>query len=99
MLSINDESGNKPIQYKINQKTTKARNERDEILDLFIERLNKDRISNGFKPMSSGIYAIKMAQAGIKTLADLKWFYGYLSDAKSFSATWWWYVKEKKIKV
>lgn len=75
-----------------------AKTERQEIMDIIIAVLQEDRKKNGYKPLDVGTYAIKMAQAGIKTTAQLYWFHGYLNDSKCYSATWWWYIREKKIK-
>lgn len=86
-------------QYKeklLPEKNTKT--ERQEILSKIISILEEDRKKGGYKSLSAGTYAIKMAQAGIKSTNDLYWFHSYLLDSKNYSATWWWYIREKKIK-
>lgn len=72
--------------------------ERQEIMSKIILRLETDRKTSGYKPLTAGTYAIKMAQAGIKTVSDFYWFDAYLNDSKNYCATWWWYIREKKIK-
>lgn len=83
--------------YKI-EKKGKAKSELDELRSKFVERLNSDRVVGGYKPLKAGVYIIRMAQAGIKSVRDLHWLWGYCNDAKSFGTCWWWWTRENKKK-
>ncbi len=67
--------------------------QRNEIIKMFVDRLNEGRREAGFKELSASFYAIKMAQSGLKSVWDLEWFYGYCNESKNFSSTWWWSLK------
>lgn len=71
----------------------KPKVQRNELIRLFVDKLNEDRRGAGFKELSPSFYAIKMAQSGMKSVRDLEWFYGYCKEAKNFSSTWWWSLK------
>lgn len=81
--------------YKETQKGSFEKSERAEIVKKFVTRLNQERTANGFKELPASFYAIKMAEAGLKTNSDIYWFYRYCEDAKNFSKTWWWSLKAK----
>jgi len=83
--------------YKFNTPTKRA-NERGDLIKKFVDRLNQDRVSAGYKEMGFGTYVKKMSDAGIKTLQQLYLFYGNCNDSKNFSKFWWWYIKQNKIK-
>ena len=80
--------------YKIKNKSSFQKSERAEIIKKFVDRLNADRIGK-YEPLPASVYAIKMAEAGLKTNTDLYWFYRYCDDAKNFSRCWWWALKAK----
>lgn len=85
--------------YQKEQQPTKAqKSERAEIVKKFVDRLNEDRIKSGYKPLPASVYAIKMAETGLKTNSDLYWFWGFCNDAKHFSKCWWGTMKEQKKK-
>lgn len=69
--------------------------ERSELVKRFIDKLNTNRVDNGFKKLPASFYAIKMADAGLKEVSDLYWFYRYCEDGRDFSKTWWWSLKVK----
>ena len=78
--------------------TSKRRSERGDLLEKFVEQLNADRVSAGYKKFGFGTYIKKMADAGIKSPHELYVFYKQCDSAKNFSSYWWWYIKEHKIK-
>lgn len=84
------------VTYQTTHQHTYQKSERAEIVKKFVDRLNADRISSGYKPLKASVYAIKMAQSGLKTNSDLYWFYRYCEDAKNFSKCWWWSLKPNK---
>ncbi len=81
--------------YKTNDKNTVQKSERAELVKKFVDRLNGDRLSSGFKALPASFYAVKMAQARLST-NDLYWFYRYCQEAKSFSKCWWWSLKPEE---
>jgi hypothetical protein len=72
----------------------KCLNQRQELIKLFVEKLNADRVGK-YKPLSPKFIASKMAMAGIKDNQDLYWYYKYCEDAKNFGACWWGSMKSK----
>lgn len=68
------------------------RNEREEMLELFMAKLNAARIKDGFSKLSYGRLA--KALQGVPT-ADLYAFYRQCEQAKSFSRYFWWALKPK----
>lgn len=85
--------------YKVQKKESfYPKSERAEIIKKFVDRLNDDRKSSGRKALGANVYAIKMAEAGLKSNQDLYWFYRYCDDAKNFSSCWWWSLNPKNAK-
>lgn len=85
--------------YKLpEKKSLKNRSERGDLLEKFVDRLNSDRVSAGFRKLGFATYIKKMSDAGIKSLQQLYRFYGNCEDASNFSKYWWWYIKNNKIK-
>lgn len=84
--------------YKLKGKTTEAKSELNELKSKFIDRLNSDRVTGGYKPLKPGVYMIRMAQCGIKSVSGLYWLLGYCNDANDFSKCWWWWTKTNKKK-
>jgi hypothetical protein len=81
-------------EYQIGKKNDGfQQSERAEIVKKFVDRLNQERTFAGFNPLKPSVYAIKMADAGLKTNQDLYWFYRYCDDAKSFGKCFWWSLK------
>lgn len=78
--------------YKGNIPSEKVLYPRQEIIKMFVDRLNSERGSD-FKPLSPAFVASKMYTAGLKTNWDLWWFWGYCKEAKNFSKIWWWSLK------
>lgn len=81
--------------YKLKDKSQYQKSERAELVKKFVDRLNAERVSSKYKALPPSFYAVKMADAGLKTNQDLYWFYRYCDDAKSFSKCWWWSLKAK----
>lgn len=79
--------------YQYKTKTDTPISERADIVKKFVERLNKSRIENNYKPLPAKFYAIKMAQSGLKSNFDLYWFFKYCDETKNFDKTWWWSLK------
>ena len=73
----------------------KPLNKRQEIIKMFVDKLNSDRVLSGRKELPASFYAMKMYDAGLKTDFLLWWFWGYCKDAKNFSSCWWWSLKVK----
>lgn len=84
--------------YKTIQPKPIHTSERAELVKKFVERLNYDRVQSGRKALPASVYAIKMANAGLKSNHDLYWFFAYCDEAKNFSATWWWALNPKNVK-
>jgi hypothetical protein len=68
---------------------------RQEIIKMFVDRLNNER-GEGYKPLGASFIASKMYQAGLKDEVDLWWFWGFCRDASHFSKCWWFSLKWKK---
>lgn len=68
---------------------------RQELIKKFVDKLNSDRVIGGYKPLPASFYAIKMYDAGLKSDFLLWWFWGYCSESKYFSKTWWWMLNPK----
>lgn len=71
---------------------SKITNQRQEVLKMFVDRLNADRVASGRKALPPAFYATKMSML---SLQDMREFYGYCNEAKNFSATWWWRTNPK----
>lgn len=71
---------------------SKITNERQELLEKFVTRLNNSRVAAGYKPLGPGFYATKMA---LIPTDELHMFYNELDQSKNFSALWWWKIKKK----
>ena len=76
-------------------KMEKPLHPRQEIMKKFVDRLNTDRVSVGYKPLPASFYAIKMYDSGLKSDFLLWWFWGYCKDSKNFSSCWWGSLKVK----
>lgn len=72
---------------------------RQELIKKFVDKLNGDRVAGGYKELPASFYAVKMYDAGLKSDFLLWWFWGYCSEAKSFSKCWWFSLKKKVLKV
>lgn len=81
--------------YKIGRDVNVPKSERADIVKKFVERLNKSRTENKYKPLPARFYAIKMADAGLKSNFDLYWFFKYCDETKNFDKTWWWSLTAK----
>lgn len=77
MLSINDEKGNTQIAlFEI--KKTKIVNERQYIISLFVEEINKERIGTKYKLLTGRAVAMKCSHIPTKDL------YHFMSVAKDY---------------
>lgn len=74
---------------------TKLTSERQEILKLFVDKLNEDRGTR--KALSPGFISMKMVDAGMRTNGDLYTFYAECKERKNFGKYWWWSLTSKKI--
>lgn len=77
---------------KYQQVKTKL-NERQSLIKEFLDRLNAERDSSKFKPLSAARIAMLLAPISTK---DLYVFLGSCKDAQSFSKYFWWSVNPKK---
>lgn len=71
-------------------KDNTCNSERATLLKDFIDVLNSERVSSGFKPLSKKFYAVKMSHLSV---SDMYAFYSECKHAKSFSKFWWWALK------
>lgn len=79
---------------KLQEKPKLNYGEWQELVGKFTDRLDENRVKNGFKKLGPRFYSIKMAESKLTT-QDLYWFYRYCEDAKDFGKTWWWSLKSK----
>ena len=63
--------------------------ERAEVIGMFLEKLNAER--GDYKPLTAA--KVGMMLAPIKSVKDLRAFYGECLAAKSFSKYYWWRFK------
>lgn len=80
---------------KIERQSGKVLYPRQELMKKFVDRINGDRVSSGYKPLTAKFIVTKMYTAGLKDDFDLNWFYGYCNDAKTFGSCWWWSLGKK----
>ena len=73
---------------------SKITNERQELLEKFVHRLDTSRIQSGYKPLGPKFYATKMA---LIPTNELHMFYKELDQSKNFCALWWWKCKKKPV--
>lgn len=71
---------------------SKITNERQELIEKFVTRLNNSRKAGGYKPLGAGFYASKMS---LIPTDELHLFYKELDQSKNFCALWWWKIKQK----
>lgn len=72
---------------------TKITSERQEIVKMFLEKLNEDR--GKLKLLTPAFISMKMADAGLKSNQDLYQFYAECKERKNFGKYWWWSLKAK----
>lgn len=65
---------------------TNITNERQELVEKFVTKLNNSRIAGGYKPLGAAFYASRMAMIPTD---ELYAFYKELDNSKNFSALWW----------
>lgn len=63
-------------------------NQRQEIVKMFLDRLNAARAGTKYKPLTARFVAIKLQWW--KDNQSLREFYGYCNEAKNFSSTFFW---------
>ncbi len=78
--------------YALPVKKSKITNERQFVIQEFLERLNQDR-KPPYKKLTAGFVASKMSML---SLSQLKIFLGDCKYAKNFSKYWWWSINPKK---
>lgn len=69
------------------------RSERGELIGLFLERLNNDRLGSKYKPLTAA--RVGMMLRFLKT-PDLRAFFRECEYAGNFSKFFWWRFKEAK---
>ena len=85
--------------YKFNEKTTKHRDQRAELIQQFLDEINRERAEEGrFKPQTYKVILLKVKH--ITSTSDLYAFYKQCLDGKSrygsFSKVFWGALKVKK---
>lgn len=83
------------IEPELEIKESKIVNERQYLVSLFLEELNKGR-KDKYKPLTAGFVASKMAISGLKTTDDLRIFFDECKRSSSFPKYWWWSMKPEK---
>jgi hypothetical protein len=77
--------------YSIPKQEIKRRsgisNQRQEIIKMFLDRLNAARLGTKYKPLTAKTVALRLQWW--KTNQELREFYGYCNEGKNFSSTWW----------
>ena len=81
--------------YQVKEVKSKITNQRQEVLKMFVDRLNAERTGK-YKPLPAAFYAVKMSMLSVQ---DLREFYGYCSESKNFSACWWGSFTEQNNKI
>jgi hypothetical protein len=69
--------------------------ERGELMDYFRQKLNMDRVKDGYPPLSMGRMGKMLEKIPTKDLYYLK---RVCDDAKNFSKKFWWELKPKEDK-
>lgn len=73
------------------QKAPKKGSQRGELIGMFLEKLNADR-KPPFKSLTAA--RIGMMLSPIKSVSDLRAFYGECLAARNFSKYYWWRFKK-----
>ena len=73
------------------KKQGQPRNEREEFLQLCLERINKDRIGTKYKPLSFLALKLKTQYLSDK---DLKWLYFHCEKSDNFSRLFFGLIRE-----
>lgn len=74
-------------------KSGAPRNERQEMMDKFLAKLNPPREAEGYPPLT--VSRLSVSLQGIPT-GDLHAFYQECSNAKSFGRFFWWSLKPQE---
>ena len=77
--------------YKKKEKS-KITNQRQEVVKMFVDRLNIEREKTGFKKIGASYVAVRMSSMDI---GQLRAFYGYCDESQNFAKTWWWKTNPK----
>jgi len=80
-------------------KKTNIRSERAELLQNFLETLNRDRRDGGYKPYNPAFLSMKLSQSGLKTNSDIYSFYNQCQNARNFGAYFHWALNPKSCQV
>lgn len=76
--------------YQIKKPEKKTVSERAEVIGMFVRKLNSER--GNFPPLN--VIRIAMMLAPIKSVKDLRAFYGECENASNFSSYYWWRFKK-----
>lgn len=69
---------------------------RGELINMFLEKLNSDRVLSGFKPLTAGFISMRLAQSQVKTKEQLYAFYNDCKNSKiGFSKYFWFAITVK----
>lgn len=71
---------------------TKISNERQYVLSMFVEEINKARQSTKYKPLPPSAIAVKLSHIKTKELYE---FYSVCKDANCFSKKFWFELKPR----
>jgi hypothetical protein len=78
------------------QKEKKKGSKRGDIVGLFIEALNAERVGTKYPPLKASRVAMMLSV--FKTCGELSQFYGSCKDAKNFSSFFFWSLDPKNYK-
>lgn len=72
---------------------SKISNQRQEIVKMFLDRLNAAREGTKYKPLTPAFVGMKLSV--FKTAGELHQFFGTCSEAKNFSSYFFWSLNPK----
>ncbi len=67
---------------------------RREIITMFLDKLNSERIGTKYKPLTAKIVAIKLGH--LKSIQDLHYFFNLCDRSKSFGSKFFYELKVQK---
>jgi len=79
--------------YKLHKPKSKITNKRQEVIKMFLDRLNEDRKDTKYPPLKPQRLGVMFAYT---TTDQLYRFYGDCADTNNFSSYFWWKFKTIK---
>lgn len=72
---------------------SKITNERQSVIKMFVDKLNAQRVSEGYKPLTARFVAIKLSHMSI---SDLYYFHSVCNNSNNFGRMFFGLLKVKK---